>query len=148
MSDFHIRQQSTSNRPRRARRRGRRRPEVCPAPGRSGQRRTCLIGMALPLPMLSARLSTPFFSLSGSLPFRDCKTKIKLASGKGRGSLMAVRSAPIATVSANMFRGHGYCIRTNPRACNPGSGLWSLWSPRMRSFRGEFSKLFHCKIIF
>ncbi len=33
---------------------------------------TCLIGIARPLPMLSARPSIPFFSLSGSLTFRDC----------------------------------------------------------------------------
>lgn len=41
---------------------------------------TCLIGIARPLPMLSARPSSPFFSLSGSFPFRDC------GRGRDRGS--------------------------------------------------------------
>lgn len=57
---------------------------VSPATGTGrGKQHTCLIGMARPLPMLSARLSRPFFSLSGSLPFRDCKVKIKLAFAEG-----------------------------------------------------------------
>jgi len=38
---------------------------------------TCLIGIARPLPMLSVLLSRTFFSLSGSLPFRDCRAKRK-----------------------------------------------------------------------
>lgn len=33
---------------------------------------TCLMGMARPLPMLSARASRPFLSLSVSLAFLDC----------------------------------------------------------------------------
>lgn len=33
---------------------------------------TCLMGMARPLPMLSARASSPFLSLSVSLAFLDC----------------------------------------------------------------------------
>ena len=34
---------------------------------------TCLMGMARPLPMLSARASRPFLSLSVSLAFLDCR---------------------------------------------------------------------------
>lgn len=36
---------------------------------------TCLMGMARPLPMLSARASRPFLSLSVSLAFLDCGPK-------------------------------------------------------------------------
>lgn len=36
---------------------------------------TCLMGMARPLPMLSARASSPFLSLSVSLAFLDCGDK-------------------------------------------------------------------------
>lgn len=44
---------------------------------------TCLMGMARPLPMLSARPSRPFLSLSVSLAFLDCgKTT---ADNKSRG---------------------------------------------------------------
>lgn len=41
---------------------------------------TCLIGIARPLPMLSVLLSRTFFSLSGSLPFRDCRAKRKVCA--------------------------------------------------------------------
>ena len=88
VSDFYIHQRSTSNKPWRASQpHGEERPGVClrlqGRAGVGGSRVTCLIGMARPLPMLSARLSRPFFSLSGSLPFRDWKAKIKLTFGEG-----------------------------------------------------------------
>lgn len=41
--------------------------------GRGRERLTCLMGIARPLPMLSARASRPFLSLSVSLAFLDCR---------------------------------------------------------------------------
>lgn len=80
VSDFHIHHWSTSNKPWRAGRpRGAADPRCVSKHGKAESAlRTCLIGIARPLPMLSVLLSRTFFSLSGSLPFRDCGAKRKL----------------------------------------------------------------------
>lgn len=87
VSDFNIHHQSTSNKSWHTNPASWCfRPEVCLHVQESThahahthtQRYTCLIGIARPLPMLSALLSSPFFSLSGSLPFRDCRVKAML----------------------------------------------------------------------
>lgn len=144
MSDFDIHQQSTSNGPGTGgpvSRRGEPRCVPGSRPGDGGVR-TCLMGMARPLPMLSARPSSPFFSLSGSLPFRDCKTKTKLALGKG---------GP---------HPHGFCKRVpggrGERPCGraraPQKQTVQLPVPADLPSCGGFSKLFpllfHCKITF
>lgn len=81
VSDFHIHHGRTSNAAR-----ARHGPEVClpTMESREGKKKkynyfgiTCLIGIARPLPMLSVLLSRTFFSLSGSLPFRDCGAEKK-----------------------------------------------------------------------
>lgn len=51
------------------------RPMEPALPGDEGRDRTCFMGMARPLPILSALHSGTFFSRSGSAPFRDWKRR-------------------------------------------------------------------------
>lgn len=75
---------------------------------------TCLIGIARPLPMLSARPSNPFFSLSGSLPFRDCGGEdIILVKGE-----LAANWAWLQTRSSLECRAHTWLQKS--RGCGRG----------------------------
>lgn len=79
--------------------------------------------------MLSARLSRPFFSLSGSLPFRDCKTKIKLAFGRGLWLTDGTGSAPNCALSANTYLEAGEGVMyadTGTRTAEAGCGFFRL----------------------
>lgn len=118
-----------------------------------GSVRTCLMGMARPLPMLSARPSRPFFSLSGSLPFRDCKTKTKLASGKGCGSQLAEgRPSAARLLQTGAWKPWGTSAWTRTRARAAREQTAELLVPTDPSSYGGFSKLFpllfHRKITF
>lgn len=151
MSDFDIHQQSTSHGPGAgpASRRGE--PGCVPGsrPG-AGSVPTCLMGMARPLPMLSARPSRPFFSLSGSLPFRDCKTKTKLALGKGCGPQTAEGRPRRHGARRRGLGGRGECLCGRAHARTPQELTAELLVPTDLSSYGGSSKLFpllfHCKI--
>lgn len=60
-------------------------PRPCSRSGAKGEHRTCFMGMARPLPILSALHSGTFLSRSGSAPFRDWKRRDTGALGLGTG---------------------------------------------------------------
>lgn len=66
---------------------------------------TCLIGMALPLPMLSVLLSTLF---ACSLAFRDCKKTRKRVSN--RSDTLTTRQRGSRGVRGEFLHVGGWCV--------------------------------------